>query len=169
MSFYRSARALAASASLSLILSACGSAYSATTSSVNKLGAAEYMPAVDVAASGKSESQYQTDLSACRAIAANRQATASQEAQQETLSNAVATTTGGALAGAAIGAALTDEDGESSRVGNAAKGGAIGALGGLFASSAFTFAEQSKEVSSQTKKILLRCLEGRGYNVLEDA
>lgn len=63
-----------------LFLVLCNTTHSGLTSG-HGLGASEYLPAVDLVASGKTQHDYDCDLLDCRRIASLRQATASQQAQ----------------------------------------------------------------------------------------
>ena len=123
------------------VLAGCGSAYSGLTSS-SGLGSDQYRPAVVVEPGN--EARYEQVLGVCRQVAANRQATAAQKAQLETLTGVVE----GAGTGAAAGVVDTSI-GEGAAVGAAA--GAIGGLVSAFAGGANTTADE-------TRRILLNCL-----------
>ena len=140
-----------------LFLVSCGTTYSGLTSS-HGLGAGEYLPAVDLVASGKTQHDYDRDLPDCRRIASLRQATASQQAQESTASDAIAGGTVGALGGLAVGASK-----DYNRLGSAATGAALGAGVATVASAG----QRGQYVSSETRSTLLACLRGRGYSVLE--
>ncbi|MCI5106148.1 MAG: glycine zipper domain-containing protein [Pseudomonadales bacterium] len=90
---------------------------------------------------GVNMTQYQRDLAACRAIAGQ------VEVGQDTAAGAVA----GAVAGAAIGAIVGDSD--------TAQGGAgVGAVLGGSRAAMRSLREQ--------ERVVRRCLNGRGYRVL---
>ena len=92
-----------AAVGLAAVLSGCGSAYSGLTAS-SGLGSDQYRPAVVVEPGN--EARYEQVLAVCRQVAANRQATAAQKAQLETLTGVVESAGVGAAAGAAYGGLL---------------------------------------------------------------
>ena len=133
------------------VLTGCGSAYSGLTSS-SGLGSDEYRPAVVVEPGN--EARYEEVLAVCRQVAANRQATAAQKAQLETLTGVVESAGVGAAAGAAYGG-LLDSGGFDTGVGEgAAIGAAAGVLGGLVTA----FAGGANTTAEETRRILLNCL-----------
>ena len=133
------------------VLTGCGSAYSGLASS-SGLGSDEYRPAVVVEPGN--EARYEEVLAVCRQVAANRQATAAQKAQLETLTGVVESAGVGAAAGAAYGG-LLDSGGFDTGVGEgAAIGAAAGALGGLVTA----FAGGANTTAEETRRILLNCL-----------
>lgn len=136
---------------LAAVLSGCGSAYSGLTSS-SGLGSDQYRPAVVVEPGN--EARYEQVLTVCRQVAANRQATAAQKAQLQTLTGVVESAGVGAAAGAAYGG-LLDSGGFDTSIGEgAAIGAAAGAVGGLVTA----FAEGANETADETRRILLNCL-----------
>lgn len=155
---------------LSASLASCGSAYS-NIPDRHGTGANQYRPAVDYAVSGKTEAQYNDDLLDCRRIAQTRQATASQQAQQDTSADALASGVDGAIVGATAG---TYGDVVEARTG--ADLGVLGSPGqsavagigvGILASVVGQAGRRGQKVAAETRKTLLKCLEGRGYSVLE--
>lgn len=150
---------------LVIVMSGCGSAYSQLTSS-SGLGAGEYIPAV-IPATGQ-EAKYQQVLAICRRVAMNRQATAAQKAQLETLTGVVSGAGQGAASGLEIGNILKSGGWDVSRSKSAMIGGAAGAVGGL----ASAFARGANETANETRRILLNCLRetsqgGKLWKVLE--
>ena len=140
-----------AAAGLAAVLTGCGSAYSGLTGS-SGLGSDQYRPAVVVEPGN--EARYEQVLAVCRQVAANRQATAAQKAQLETLTGVVEGVGVGAAAGAAYGGVL-DSGGFDTSVGEgAAIGAAAGALGGLVSA----FASGANTTADETRRILLNCL-----------
>lgn len=104
-------------------------------------------PVIDHRASNKTMGQYERDLAECRQYASQR--------------NATGETLGGALGGAALGAALGAATGAIS--GNPATGAAYGAaIGGIGGGSMAGF-----NATSSQRGIVRRCMEGRGYRVLD--
>jgi len=100
---------------------------------------ASYRPIVD----GPMDARYEQDLQDCQEVAA----------QREYVSGDSATNTGiGAAVGAAIGAITGGLSG-------AAKGAGVGAVGGAGGS--------ALSVKEQRKRIVINCMRGRGYRVLE--
>jgi len=133
------------------VLTGCGSAYSGLTGS-SGLGSDQYRPAVVVEPGN--EARYEQVLAVCRQVAANRQATAAQKAQLETLTGVVEGAGVGAAAGAAYGG-LLGSGGFDTGVGEgAAVGAAAGALGGLVTA----FAGGANTTADETRRILLNCL-----------
>ena len=133
------------------VLSGCGSAYSGLTTS-SGLGSDQYRPAVVVEPGN--EARYEQVLTVCRQVAANRQATAAQKAQLQTLTGVVESAGVGAAAGAAYGG-LLDSGGFDTSIGEGAViGAAAGAVGGLVTA----FAEGANETADETRRILLNCL-----------
>ena len=147
-----------------VVLSGCGSAYSGL-SNTSDLGAAQYMPAVYVEPGN--ETKYQQVLGVCRQVAANRQATAAQKAQLETITGVAEGAGAGAAAGIQIGSIL-DNAGFDTNVLEAAIGAAAGAIAGV----AGAFAKGANTTAEETRRILLNCLretskEGSLWQVLE--
>ena len=88
-------------------------------------------------------------------VAANRQATAAQKAQLETLTGAVAGAAEGAAAGAQFAGMLDSIGLESANVG---QGALVGAAAGLVSGLASSFASGANETADETRRILLNCL-----------
>ena len=137
---------------LAAVVSGCGSAYSGL-SNVSGLGAGQYQPAVIVEPGN--EARYQQVLGICRQVAANRQATAAQKAQLESLTGAVAGAAEGAAAGAEFAGMMDSLGLESANVG---QGALVGAAAGLVGSLAGAFASGANETAEETRRILLNCL-----------
>ena len=136
---------------LAAVLTGCGSAYSGLTSS-SGLGSDQYRPAVVVEPGN--EARYEQVLAVCRQVAANRQGTAAQKAQLETLTGVVESAGKGAVAGAVYGKVL-DKGGVDTSLGEgAAIGAAAGAVGGLVSA----FASGANTTADETRRILLNCL-----------
>ena len=136
---------------LAAVLTGCGSAYSGLTSS-SGLGSDQYRPAVVVEPGN--EARYEQVLAVCRQVAANRQATAAQKAQLETLTGVVEGAGTGAAAGVVYGGIL-DSGGFDTSIGEgAAVGAAAGAIGGLVSA----FAGGANTTADETRRILLNCL-----------
>ena len=136
---------------LAAVLTGCGSAYSGLTSS-SGLGSDQYRPAVVVEPGN--EARYEQVLGVCRQVAANRQATAAQKAQLETLTGVVEGAGTGAAAGVVYGGIL-DSGGFDTSIGEgAAVGAAAGAIGGLVSA----FAGGANTTADETRRILLNCL-----------
>ena len=129
----------------------CGSAYSGL-SNVSGLGADQYQPAVVVEPGN--EARYQQVLGICRQVAANRQATAAQKAQLETLTGVVAGAGEGAAAGLAIAGTL-DAIGLDA---NEGQGALVGAAAGVVSGLVGAFAEGANVTAEETRRILLNCL-----------
>jgi hypothetical protein len=79
-------------------LAACGSATDAVSKKLGT-GAAQYTPAVDLVASGKSTAQYNSDLQQCRNIGIQRQANQADGSAQRNITNTIGSTVGGAVEG----------------------------------------------------------------------
>ena len=141
------AGALAAAA----VLSGCGSAYSGLADS-SGLGAGQYRPAVVVEPGN--EGRYEQVLGVCRSVAVNRQATAAQKAQLETLTGVVEGVGTGAASGLEFGNLLGDAGFDT----NALEGAAVGAAAGAIASLASAFASGAEDTVDETRRILLNCL-----------
>ena len=137
---------------LAAVLSGCGSAYSGLTSS-SGLGSDQYRPAVVVEPGN--EARYEQVLAVCRQVAANRQATAAQKAQLETLTGVVEGAGTGAVAGAVYGGILDSGGLDTSAGEGAAIGAAAGAVGGLVSA----FAGGANQTADETRRILLNCLK----------
>ena len=150
---------------LAAILSGCGSAYSGLTSS-SGLGSDQYRPAVVIEPGN--EARYEQVLTVCRQVAANRQATAAQKAQLQTLTGVVEGAGVGAATGGVYGG-LLDSSGFDTSVGEGALIGATaGAVGGLVTA----FAGGANETADETRRILLNCLrttskDGELWTVVE--
>ena len=136
---------------LAAVLSGCGSAYSGLTSS-SGLGSDQYRPAVVIEPGN--EAKYEQVLAVCRQVAANRQATAAQKAQLETLTGVVEGAGTGAVAGAVYGGILDSGGLDTSAGEGAAIGAAAGAVGGLVSA----FAGGANTTADETRRILLNCL-----------
>lgn len=158
--------ALAASLAVSGAgLSACGSAYSGLTGA-SGLGADQYQPAVVVEPGN--EARYQQVLAICRTVAANRQATAAQKAQLETITGTVEAAGAGASQGAVLGEFLGSAGLDSSWEEGALLGAGAGIVSGLTSA----FASGAEETAAETRRILLNCLEatskdGKLWQVVE--
>ena len=136
---------------LAAVLAGCGSAYSGLTSS-SGLGSDQYRPAVVIEPGN--EARYEQVLAVCRQVAANRQATAAQKAQLETLTGVVESAGKGAAVGAVYGKVL-DSGGVDTSLGEGAViGAAAGAVGGLVGA----FASGANTTADETRRILLNCL-----------
>ena len=133
------------------LLSSCGSAYSGLTNT-SGLGAGQYQPAVFVEPGN--EAKYQQVLSICRQVAANRQATAAQKAQLETITGTVESAATGAATGLQIGNILGSGGFKTDELKSAGVGAAAGALAGL----ASSFASGAEETAYETRRVLLKCL-----------
>ena len=136
---------------LAAVLTGCGSAYSGLTSS-SGLGSDQYRPAVVVEPGN--EARYEQVLAVCRQVAANRQATAAQKAQLETLTGVVEGAGTGAAAGVVYGGILDSGGFDTSMGEGAAVGAAAGAIGGLVSA----FAGGANTTADETRRILLNCL-----------
>ena len=140
-----------AAIALAAVLTGCGSAYSGLTSS-SGLGSDQYRPAVVVEPGN--EARYEQVLGVCRQVAANRQATAAQKAQLETLTGVVEGAGTGAAAGVVYGGILDSGGFDTSMGEGAAVGAAAGAIGGLVSA----FAGGANTTADETRRILLNCL-----------
>ena len=107
-------------------------------------GMAPPTPIIDT--QGVDAAQYQQDLTQCQQYA--QQVSVGEDAAKGAF--------GGALLGAAMGAAV------GAVTGNAGRGAAIGAAAGGIGGGAGLAGKAFKE----RKKIVSRCMQGRGYNVL---
>ena len=146
-------------------MAGCGSAYSGLASQ-SGLGAAEYIPAVLVEPG--QEAKYAQVLPLCRQVAANRQATAAQKAQLETLTGVVSSAGAGAASGLEFGNILGSGGFDT----NALEGAAVGAAAGIISGLAGAFASGAEGTADETRRILLNCLRetGKGgqlWSVLE--
>lgn len=150
-----------------LMLAGCGSAYKGVTDS-SGLGSAQYTPAVLVESGA--EGRYPQVLTICRDVAQKRQMTAAQESQLKTLTRTVEGAVTGAAVGIEFGGLLDALDSFGVSTSDAAlAGAAAGALIGV----AGAFAEGAQKTASETRKVLLTCLDKTGQNgelwtVLED-
>ena len=135
------------------LLSGCGSAYSGLTNT-SGLGAGEYRPAVFVEPGN--EGRYEKVLPICRRAAANRQVTAAQKAQLETITGTVESTATGAATGLQVGNILRSGGFKTSELRSAGIGAAAGALAGL----ASSFASGAEDTAEETRQALLKCLRG---------
>lgn len=151
-------------ASALLAFGGCASTYGGMTSA-NNLGAAEYRPAVLVPP--EKQAAYEAILAACRQAAFNRQVTAAQKAQQDTVTGAVSAGVDGASAGFRIGSTLKSAGFDASSTRSTLAGGAFGLIGSL----AGSFASGTSATSEETRSALLVCLRSKaheiGYTVLE--
>ena len=138
-------------------VSGCGSAYSGL-SNVSGLGADQYQPAVVVEPGN--EDRYQQVLAVCRQVAMNRQATAAQKAQLETLTGVVA----GAGEGAAAGLAITGTLDAIGLDANEGQGALVGAAAGAISGLVSAFAEGANTTAEETRRILLNCLSQTSKN-----
>lgn len=150
---------------LGLGLSACGSAYSGLTDA-HGLGAADYQPSVVVEPGN--EEVYQQALTVCRQVAANRQATAAQKAQLETLTGTVESVGEGASQGAVIGGLLGTGGWDT----NLGEGALVGAGAGLVSGLFSAFASGAEETADESRRVLLNCLratskDGERWQVVE--
>lgn len=105
-----------------------------------------YAPVVDLAASGKTQAQYDVDLAQCRSLAAQRNPAA----------GTAASTGIGALAGTAAGALLGTIAGKPAH--GVWQGAAVGGLAGLGYGAFTGYTDQEDMVKS--------CLRGRDYIVV---
>ena len=161
----KNVRNVVAAVGLTALLAGCGSAYSGLADQ-SGLGAGQYVPAVYV--EPEFQGEYQQALSLCRQVAANRQATAAQEAQLKTLTGAVE----GAGAGAAAGLEFNNILNSAGFDTDALEGAGIGAAAGILAGVVSAFASGAEETAEETKRILLACLSrtsrgGTRWQVLE--
>jgi hypothetical protein len=139
------------------VLTGCGSAYSGLTNQ-SGLGAAQYRPAVVVEPGN--EAKYEQVLSICRSAAANRQATAAQKAQLESITGVVAGAGTGAAGGLEFGSLLGTAGFDT----NALEGAAIGAAAGAISGLASAFASGAEDTADETRRILLNCLRQTSKN-----
>lgn len=148
----------------SLLATGCASTYGNLVSG-SSLGAQEYRPAVYVPP-GK-EGHYEQILAICRQAAVNRQITAAQQAQLETITGSVQGAAQGAATGMELGALFKGFDSDVSVNQTAGVGLAAGLLGGL----AGSFAAGTEDTAAKTRQALLVCLRSQsdavGYTVLE--
>lgn len=149
---------------LCVLLGGCASTYGNMVSG-SKLGAAEYQPAVYVPP--EVQGKYEQVLAICRRVAVNRQITAAQKAQLETITGV----TFGAASGAAMGlqfGSIISSAGHNVSYGEAT---AIGAAAGALASLGSAFASGTENDAAETRRILLNCLRSQqdaiGYTVVE--
>ena len=77
-------------------LAACGPATDAVSTKLGT-GAAQYTPAVDLVASGRSKAQFNSDLIECRNIGVQGQANQVYKSGQRNISNTIGGTFGGAV------------------------------------------------------------------------
>ncbi len=115
----------------------------------------DYTPAVDP---GKySQAKYQSDLVQCRAVAEQVEADYKQRQQKETGQRLI----GGILVGAALGAAVgTRSLNQGDMIGTgAAIGGLAGATSGDYTNDLVTYGP---------RRVVDRCMQGRGYTLLTD-
>ena len=138
-------------------LSSCGSAYSGLANT-SGLGAGQYRPAVVVETGN--EAKYEQVLGICRNVAANRQATAAQKAQLESITGVVAGAGSGAAAGLQFGSMLDDAGFDTS----AGKGALVGAAAGALSGIATAFASGAENTADETRRILLNCLRQTSKN-----
>ena len=143
-----------------VFLTGCGAQQSGTVN-VTGLGAAQYHPAVLVF--DGNEAFYSKALMACRQAAANRQTTAAQEGELETITNV----TEAATVGAVVGTAVASDFDKSS-----VEGALLGAAMAAILTVPFTYAEGTRKTANQTKFVLLKCLHtasdnGKRWEVLE--
>ena len=139
------------------VLTGCGSAYSGLTNQ-SGLGAAQYRPAVVVEAGN--EAKYEQVLQICRGVAQNRQATAAQKAQLESITGVVAGAGTGAAGGLEFGSLLNTAGFDT----NALEGAAIGAAAGAISGLASAFASGAEDTADETRRILLNCLRQTSKN-----
>lgn len=144
----------------------CASTYSNLVSG-NELGVKEYRPAVYVAPGN--ESKYDSVLSICRQVAVNRQITAAQEAQLETITGVTEGTAAGLSFGLQLSGQLQSAGLDDVDVGDAAM---YGAAAGLLGSLASSFASGTEETAAKSREVLLNCLQtasndGQLWQVLE--
>ncbi len=149
------------SIAISLVLVGCGAQQSGTVN-VTGLGAGQYQPAVLVFEGN--EGFYARALAVCRQAAANRQTTAAQEGELQTITGA----TKAATAGAVVGTAVAPDFDKSSM-----EGALLGAAVGAVLSLPFAYAEGTRKTANQTKFVLLKCLhtasdDGNRWEVLEE-
>ena len=148
------------SLAVSLVLVGCGAQQSGTVN-VTGLGAGQYQPAVLVFEG--QEGYYARALAVCRQAAANRQTTAAQEGELQTITGV----TEAATTGAVIGTAVAPEFDKTS-----VEGALLGAAVGAVLTIPFAYAEGTRKTANQTKFVLLKCLhtasdDGKRWEVLE--
>jgi hypothetical protein len=146
--------------------SGCASTYSNLVSG-SELGAREYRPAVFVPP-GK-ETAYESVLGICRQAVTNRQITAAQQAQLETLTGVTRGSLSGLSQGMQMGSIFKSAG--LGGGGTISRGAGIGALTGLVDSLGSSFASGAEDTAAKTRDSLLLCLRkmasGIGYTVLE--
>lgn len=149
-------------------ISACASTYGNLVSG-SKLGAATYQPAV-YAPTAKAKAAYQKVLPICRRVAANREITASEQAQLATITGSISGLGQGAASGAEFGAIFKSAGLSGTSIGEAA---GIGAAAGLVGSLFKSFEHGTQHDAAATRRILLRCLtvagNSAGFTVLENS
>lgn len=124
-------------------------------------GAAQYTPAVDLVASGKSTAQYNSDLQQCRNIGVQRQANQADGSAQRNITNTIGSTVGGAVEGYQTGDLFENALGGGF---DKKESAAIGAFSGL--DSGLTSALGStNQVNNAGKETVDRCMRTRGYKV----
>lgn len=153
------------SLSIALGITGCSNASKSLVDG-NKLGAADYKPAVYVKPGN--ESQYDGVLQVCRRVAVNRQFTAADEAQLNAITGSIQGAVDGATTGLAVGAMLKNSGYDASRGESAAIGAAAGILGAVTSS----FTSGTDRTARETKRVLLACLRetsegGSKWKVLE--
>ncbi len=146
---------------ISVVLTGCGAQQSGTVN-VTGLGAGQYTPAVLVFEGN--EAYYSQALAVCRQAAANRQNTASQEGELETITNVTEAATVGAVLGTVVAPDLDK---------SSAEGALLGAAVAAVLSVPFAYAEGTRKTANQTKFVLLKCLHtasdnGNRWEVLEE-
>ena len=124
-------------------------------------GAAQYIPAVDLVASGKSTAQYNSDLGQCRNIGVRSQGNQADKSSQRNITNTIGSTVGGAIEGYQTGDFFN----------NALGGGfdkkepaGIGAFSGL-ASGLTSALGSTNTVNNAGQETVDRCMRNRGYKV----
>lgn len=151
-------------AASAVLLQGCASTYGQLASS-NGLGAAEYRPAVLVPPDR--QAAYEQILQACRQASFNRQVTAAQKGQEQTLTSAVQGAADGASSGYQFSSVLKSAGYDSSTTRGFGVGAGIGLLGSL----AGSFASGTGNTSDAVRATLLHCLRTQsakvGYTVLE--
>ena len=115
----------------------------------------EYTPVVDP---GRvSEARFQADLVACRNLALQVEAEYKAKQEKEMTQNLVA----GILVGALVGAAAGNNSGYQS---DYVRAGALAGASSAVASGDYTY----DLVTFGPRRVVDRCMSGRGYNILSD-
>ncbi|MBT6534142.1 MAG: hypothetical protein HOM03_14420 [Marinovum sp.] len=141
-------------------LAACGSATDAVSTKLGT-GAAQYTPAADLAASGKSTAQFNSDLIQCRNLGVQGQANQADKSGQRNITNIIGSTVGGAVEGYKEGDFFNNALGGGF---DKKESAAIGAFSGL-ASGLTSALGSTNTVNNAGKETVDRCMRTRGYKV----